>query len=159
MSTVSVFNTVGSNESFLEFDGLTKAELEVALSENNIPFKGMSFIVGETSVTLDSPQAQVPATGDWSLFLLPVEVKSGSSDEDYDDEAFSDADNDSAEYGVAVLSPVLSPATEAKIKKLMDAKDAIDEIINELKATMITDPRILALHAKAEQLKANFNRG
>ena len=151
---VSVFNTVGSNESVIEFNGTTWADLQSVLRENSISYRDMSAIIGETQVTLESPQAQTPTT-DFSLFLLPVEVKSGFEDDaSFDDDMEDDGDYSDDDDNVESQG-ILSPDTLNKIKKLEEAKSAIDSIIVDLKKQLITDPRILALHAKAAQLAAN----
>ena len=155
---VSVFNTVGSNESVIEFNGTTWADLQSVLRENSISYRDMSAIIGETQVTLESPQAQTPTT-DFSLFLLPVEVKSGFEDDvSFDDNMEDDgnfSDGDFSDDDNVKSQGILSPDTLNKIKKLEEAKSAIDSIIVDLKKQLITDPRILALHAKAAQLAAN----
>lgn len=154
---ISVFNTVGSNEKTIDFDGLTKGELEVALRQNNIPFEGMTMIVGETQVTLDSAQAQIPQSN-FELFLFPKEVKSGINDDfDLDDE---DDDNDD-EYDLPAVREeegFLSPENQGMIDKLKLVNESINSVINTLSGQKITDPRQLELAQKAREMQANFKR-
>lgn len=149
---VSVFSTVGNNEVNVNFEGSTWGELQDVLGSQNIVFKGMSAVVGESQVTLESRQAQTPAT-DFTLFLMPVDVKSGYSDEDYnnDDENYDDDNGSDALPAEAVISP----ESLLLIAKLEQANNLNNEVIATLKSRVITDPRTLSLMAQAAALRAN----
>lgn len=164
---VSVYNTVGANESVIEFTGTTKSDLCAELAANNISFRDMSMTVGETQVTLDSPNAITPTaeqlgsmnlpSDSWTLFLLPVEVKSGFDDFDNDDYEFENAEIVPYEGG-DVEESILSPENLAFIKDLEAAKASIDKIIARVRAQKITDPRTLALSRQAAILQASIGR-
>ena len=75
---VKVVNTIGSNKKVIEIlDHVnTWEQLKPILSKNQVPYNKMKAVVGESNVTLEIPNAQLPTT-DFTLFLLPVKVKSG----------------------------------------------------------------------------------
>jgi hypothetical protein len=75
---VTVYNTVGQNERALQTDARTWGELQTHMSRASIPYSNMKCVVGETQVTLESRDAQVPQS-DFTLFLLPSKVRSGVS--------------------------------------------------------------------------------
>lgn len=74
---VTVYNTVGQNRKAVSTDVPTWGELQAVLSSNNIPFSGMSVVIGETQVTLESSAAHLPEQ-DFTLFMMPQKVKSGA---------------------------------------------------------------------------------
>ena len=145
---VTVFNTTGAQETSIQFDGSTKAELAAALTVNGINFDNMSFITGETEVTLESANAQTPTT-DFTLFLVPKKVDSGNDDDDFDD----DQEFDTPE--VITAEPAISQETAGFIKQLEDSILLLQGIISKLKDQKITDPHILAMQHKAAMLMQN----
>lgn len=157
---VAVFNTIGSNEEIINITGTTWADLQQELAIKNISYKGMSAIIGETQVTLDQPGALLP-TGDFSLFLLPIEVKSGyhfdedaSFDDDNDD--FGN-DDDSAEFGVTVSEPIplLSIEDQMFIQDCRSAITTLEAVIARTEKRKITDPHILERQRQAAILMSN----
>lgn len=162
---VSVFNTVGSNESVIQFNGSTKAELCAELAAAGISFKDMSMTIGETQVTLDSAQAATPTLAflqtmnppldSWTLFLLPIEVKSGVESEFMGD--FEEEEDNDYGYNVPELSVYdVSAETQARINELEAAINTLQTVIASLKRDVITDPHILARQRQAALLIANM---
>jgi hypothetical protein len=74
---VTVYNTLGQNERSVNSDALTWGELQSHLLQAGVSFSGMKAVVGDTQVTLESRDAQIPQT-EFTLFLLPGKVRSGN---------------------------------------------------------------------------------
>ena len=78
--TVIVYSTGGSTDGHsISTSAVTWGDLKRDLALNSINFEGMKSIIGETKVTLESPEAQLPE-GDFRLFLMPRRTKSGGGD-------------------------------------------------------------------------------
>ncbi len=78
MKNVLIFVTTGSaNGSTIQISSTTWGDLQEELLERNIQIDNMKAVVGETRVTLESPQAHLPE-GDFTLYLMPKKNKSGS---------------------------------------------------------------------------------
>lgn len=153
MARVTVFNTIGSNETSFNYTGTNWSDLQIELAANNISYKGMSAIVGESQVTLESAQAMTP-TDDFTLFLLPIEVKSGVEDDaDFGDDYENDADYEAYD-APAVVQPFLSLETQTFIKQLEDAKAVLDVVLTTLRGKVITDPHIIEMQRRAAALMA-----
>lgn len=74
---VLVFSTTGQNGKEVTTDSKTWEQLKRALSSNSVTHSGMKAVVGESKVTLESPNAELP-TGNFTLFLMPKKTKSGT---------------------------------------------------------------------------------
>ena len=153
MARVTVFNTVGSNETSFDYTGSNWSDLQVELSANNVSYKGMSAIIGESQVTLESAQAMTP-TDDFTLFLLPIEVKSGVDTDANFEEDYDDIDGYEQYDAPAVAQPFLSLETQTFIKQLEDAKAVLDVVLTTLRGKVITDPHIIEMQRKAAALMA-----
>ncbi len=79
--TITVYNTLGQNESIVRTTASTWRQLQQALSEQGISYSSMKAVVGETQVTLESPDAQLPEQ-DFTLFMFPQKVRSGGWEDD-----------------------------------------------------------------------------
>jgi hypothetical protein len=114
MVKVSVYSGTGSIKQ-VEFVGAKWSELQQTLAQNGISYNSdrMIAVIGETELTLQSNDAIIPTT-DFTLFLLPQKVKSGSDDEDsYDesyDESYDDSDDDDDNEIVPAVNPSGVPA-------------------------------------------------
>lgn len=83
---VTIYSTQGSKDKQIESEATTWGELQRELEQAGVTYEGMKAIVGESEVTLESAEAQLPVgltvgdqtTNDFTLFLTPVKVKSGS---------------------------------------------------------------------------------
>lgn len=162
MSQVIVFATVGSNESTVSFDGTTWSDLQGVLSSNNITYKGMVAIIGESQVTLEQPGALTP-TGDFTLFLLPVEVKSGVDNDADFDEDFDEADYNAYELPAVVeeteeVVPFLSQENIGFMRQLDDAIDVLNMVKQSISTRTISDPHIMDMQRRAAILMANRGR-
>lgn len=74
---VTIVSTKGIKVSKLESTSQTWGELQTELATASIPYDGMKAIIGQTQVTLESSKAVLPDF-DFTLFLTPVKVKSGT---------------------------------------------------------------------------------
>lgn len=75
MSKVTIFSTGGANKS-IDVNSTTWGDLQKELSNHGVSTSGMKAVVGQTRVTLEHKDAQIPSD-DFNLFLLPVKTKSG----------------------------------------------------------------------------------
>jgi hypothetical protein len=88
MAQVTVFSTKGKKRSVVTTEANTWGELKKDLLNEGIETNNMKSIVGENQVTLESSAAVLPkgltpageVTKDFTLFLTPIKVKSGSGD-------------------------------------------------------------------------------
>lgn len=121
---VSVYSGSGSVKE-IQFEGTKWSELQTVLRNNAISYNegSMKAVVGETENTLESNDAVVPTT-DFTLFLLPQKVKSGS--EDSYDESYDDDDEDE----VAVATEAGIP-NDPKAWSKQDAVNAINQIVSK----------------------------
>jgi hypothetical protein len=144
---VKVYSTVGSNKSECLTSATVWEQLKGEMLEKGVLLNGMKAIVGGTEVTLESPNAQLPA-GNFMLFLVPDKVKSGCSD--HKEVSFGQED----EFGGEEL-------TKEDILVIVD--DAI-ESLNKVKAflngaqksTPKVDTEFLEMKANAERLAGYF---
>lgn len=79
LKTVTVFSTLGKNAQEFKSQANTWADLQKELSELKINYSGMKAVIGETRLTVEHPNATVPATN-FSLYLMPIKTKSGMAD-------------------------------------------------------------------------------
>lgn len=88
MAQVTVFSTKGKKRSVVTTEANTWGELKKDLLNEGIETNNMKAIVGENQTTLESSAAVLPkgltasgeVTKDFTLFLTPIKVKSGSGD-------------------------------------------------------------------------------
>jgi hypothetical protein len=73
---VTVFSTLGNNTHEISTNASTYGEFKKSLESRGVDYSGMKATVGETQVTLESPDAMLPE-GDFTLFLMPMKVNSG----------------------------------------------------------------------------------
>lgn len=86
MAQVTVFSTKGKKRFVVETEANTWGELKQVLTSEGVEVDNMKAIVGENQTTLESSAAVLPkglttageVTKDFTLFLTPVKVKSGS---------------------------------------------------------------------------------
>jgi len=74
---VLVYSTVGKGVVEFDTQAATWLDLKKNLREMQVKFDGMKAVIGENRHTLESDQATLP-DGDFSLFLMPIKVKSGA---------------------------------------------------------------------------------
>lgn len=147
MKSVLVYSTVGSNRKEIQSAAVSWSELKRELAQNGISAEGMKAVVGQTQVTLESPDAQLP-NEPFTLFLYPVQVKSGGffgEDDDDNDENRNDdepgADDDATdEYN-----------QDDATNDLIDARDGINRVLQFLSNpnTVLNPPVILDEETKS----------
>lgn len=76
---VSVYTGQGQNIKEIETSASTWGDLKSQLDREGVSTNGLTAVVGETEVTLESNGAQLPNMENFTLFLLPTKVKSGAS--------------------------------------------------------------------------------
>lgn len=76
---VTVFSTLGKNAQEFQSSAVNWAGLQKELSELQISHSGMKAVIGETRLTIESPNAVLPITS-FSLYLMPIKTKSGMAD-------------------------------------------------------------------------------
>lgn len=74
---VIIYNTTGKGYQNIMTAALSWKELKKSLDEARITYANMKAVIGETQLTVESDDAQLPAEA-FTLFLMPVKVKSGS---------------------------------------------------------------------------------
>lgn len=72
----------GFGEKVLDSKANTWKELQAELDSKNINYSGMKSVIGESQLTLESPDAVLPAEG-FTLFLMPIKTKSGAAELSY----------------------------------------------------------------------------
>ena len=77
MRKIKIYSTAGMS-GLIDTDARTLSVLKPLLVDLNIPYAGMSIIVGETRNELTLDDALLPE-GDFKVYLMPKEVDSGSS--------------------------------------------------------------------------------
>jgi len=80
---IKVFATSGKN-GVIETNVSTLGELKPLLKEMNINLSNAKFMVGETKNELGRDESMLPEN-DFSLYIMPVKTKSGSSSEELGD--------------------------------------------------------------------------
>jgi hypothetical protein len=79
MSTkVTVFSTGGKTGIDINTEATTWKQLKQELSKVGVSTSGMKAVVGQSKVSLEHEDAQIPQQ-DFTLFMLPVQTKSGYS--------------------------------------------------------------------------------
>lgn len=86
MAQITVFSTKGRKKSVVESVATTWGDLKKDLNAAGIETNGFKAIIGETQTTMESTKAVLPkgldirgkVTDDFTLFLTPIKVKSGS---------------------------------------------------------------------------------
>lgn len=81
MRIVTVYSTIGKNGELIETNANLWQDLKKELLKLQSPIKtdGMKVIHGETNATFEHPETVLPE-GDFTIFLMPVKVKSGAMD-------------------------------------------------------------------------------
>ncbi len=160
--TVTVYNTIGSNQIPVETNATTWGELQLDLDRRGVSYHGMKVVVGETQVSLESSAAQLPDTA-FRLFLMPQKVKSGNFGNDealvdwedgikWTDYDWGDDDNIPEDYQFKTKKDL----TVARAKK---AQSYLNKIINYLildEKKSITDPEVANLQKTADEIKKNL---
>lgn len=152
MRQVTVYSTVGQNRKTLSTNVATWGELQNELVAESINFSGMKVVIGETQLTLESPQAILPDS-DFTLFMMPQKVKSGlygfgnegdgcGCEEDDDDEDYEDDDT----------SPL--DKVRSKINEIGNLLNELYDLVDRVPES--TDPRVSELKNKADELKRNL---
>jgi hypothetical protein len=150
MSTrlVTVFSTVGNNEKTIETSATTWKELKAELANQGVNVSGMKVVIGESQLTLESPDAALP-TEEFTLFLLPEKVKSGSWMDD------NENDEGEEEY-------IGTPSIPTNVIR---DKDQALQVLSTIKADVARLEQFLTsqslapanpIQAKAEELKRKF---
>lgn len=80
---VIIYNTIGDNFKEIYSSARTWGALTEEFTSQNITWKGMKAVDGETQHSFESSEAVLPE-GEFSLFLMHDKVKSGFTDEDDD---------------------------------------------------------------------------
>lgn len=161
--TVTVYNTIGSNQILVESSATTWGELQQDLDLRGVSYHGMKVVVGETQVSLESSAAQLPTTA-FRLFLMPQKVKSGftpDSEEcmiDWEDGInwqefdWSSTDNIPEDYTFKTKKDL----TVARAKKAQSyLNKVIDYLIQDEKKTM-NDPEVVNLQKTADEIQRNM---
>jgi len=76
---VTIYTTAGVKDKVVETEATNWGGLQADLKRDNVNFNNMKAVEGNTRVTLESPQAQLPE-GDFILFLMTKKNKSGAID-------------------------------------------------------------------------------
>lgn len=148
--TVKVYSTVGSNKSQCLTNATTWEQLKGEMLEKGVLLDGMKAIVGGSEVTLESPNAQLPA-GDFMLFLVPDKVKSGCADH-------QEVSLEDSEFGQEELTK------EDVLLIIQDAQDSLARVkayltgggsLNKPSSPKV-DQELLDMKAQAERLSGYF---
>lgn len=157
---VTVYSTVGNNKNDVKTNASDWGGLKRDLSEAGISFNNMNVVVGETQVSLVSNEAQLP-NDNFTIFLLPVKVKSGYtvlSDDDYDDDDDSKDDDDDDNDDDVVDDD--NNSDDAIIADLQSIKQMCDTVITKVRSKSgpikSDDPVINALSSKANDIIRNM---
>jgi len=141
MRKVTIYSTIGNDMKEVMVSSMNWGDLQGELSRNGVNSNGMKAIIGDSQLTLESNQAELPM-GDFTLFFMPQKVKSGAWNDDEDDE------------------PRLSgyPASIENAKALVLS---IGEDLNELYEILSnlpknSNPAVAKLQDKASELKRNL---
>lgn len=76
---ITIYNTVGQNKQTIMSDANTWGQLQEQLHQRNINTSNMKTVIGETQLSLESPQGAL-LDGPFTLFMMPQKVKSGGGD-------------------------------------------------------------------------------
>lgn len=156
LKTVLVYSTVGNNRKEVSTSAESWSELKAELNRQGVNVEGMKAVVGQTQVTLESPDAQVPGEN-FTLFLYPDKVKSGNFFEDDDD----DFEDDYSEIEEAEDDYTQNDAVE----DLTEARDRLTKVISylsnpnfklETATPVILDEATKALDEEARQIAAKM---
>ena len=158
---VTVYNTLGNNQTSVQTMATTWGELQHDLSLRGVSFSGMTAVVGETQVTLESSQAQLPDSN-FRLFLMPQKVKSGS----FNDEWLIDWENgiswdsvDWTEYDSVPEEYKFKTKKDLAIARAKKAVGYLEEVIEYLcteEDKKPSDPQVENLQKTAEEIKRNM---
>jgi len=78
MRSIITYSTRGAKLETIESDATRLGALKEDMDEAGIDYSGLKLMVSETEVTLESDEAVLPE-GEFTLMMLPDEVKSGNS--------------------------------------------------------------------------------
>lgn len=144
---VTVYSTVGQKKDVVSVEGSVWSQVRSELSAAGVDVNGMQAVIGESQVSLESPQAQVPDS-DFTLFLLPQKVKSGYSPDDEDDCGCDDDEEDEDDSS-------LVGQIKGKIREIGANVNDLYSMVGQLEQSSV-DPKIQELKSKAEQLKRDL---
>jgi hypothetical protein len=160
MAKVTIYSTSSQSKRTIESHTTTWGALMSDMSAHGIPYHGMRAVVGETQHTLESAEAQLPSQGDYTIFLMPQKVKSGSDDHyliNFDGVEWSEVDwydleNVPEDYQFKTGKDL----AVARLKKVESyVQRVIEYLINERNKTP-NDVEVQKLQYMAEQIKANL---
>lgn len=158
MRKVTVYNTIGGNLTVVESSAQTWGDLQRDLDLRGVSYKGMTAVVGETQVNLESVQAQL-LESDFRLFLMPQKVKSGADEWliDWDGIEWNDADwNDADSVPEEFTFKTQKDLAIARAKKAQSyLQKVIDYLINDQKKVS-TDPEVASLARAALEIQKNL---
>lgn len=159
---VTTFNNINSARKVVESAASTWEELQRDLSTAGVAYSGMKVIIGESQLTLESSQAQLPE-GDFMLFMVPEKVKSGCDDDMIDTEdgiAFDDYDWDDDTNSVE--EHIFKSQKDLNIARAKKASYYLDKVVyyltNDARKVPV-NPELKQLSETAEQIKRNLAHG
>lgn len=172
MRKVITYSTLGENMKEVNSSATTWGELITDLNRAGIRTDGMRATEGETQVSFESAQAQLP-DGDFSLFLMPAKVKSGYSipdedlidDEDgitWNDIDWSDEDESINDYTFATPKDLALARAKKAMSLLERAFDTLGNMGNTAPSRVPAperhvDPMIQRMREQAQQIQKNID--
>ncbi len=160
---VTIYSSVGQTNKEIDFSGTTFADLKVVLDAANVQYNGMTVVEGTSQVNYESDAAIMPE-GDFQLFFLPKEVKSGIFATDEDDDGEEDEEDEDDDTSIAGR---LTKVQETLEGVTSDLEEIIEEV-TALEAKALTagtgtkEPseaeKLAALKAKALEIQKNLGR-
>jgi hypothetical protein len=142
MRKVTIYSTIGNDSKEAFVSSTTWGDLQNELAVKQISASGMKVIIGESQLTLESNQAELPL-GDFTLFFMPQKVKSGAWANEDDDDDFS-----------VPTSNTPIGLVQTKILNIGNALNELYEMVSKLPSN--GDPVVAKLQEKADQLKKNL---
>lgn len=117
MKNVTIVTTKGRNQQ-LQTNASTWGQLITELDNAGLSVDGMKAIIGQTKVTLESTEAELPQTN-FTLFLSPVKIKAGANEYDLNFDA-SEVDDLSYTELRTELKSIRTQASEFEDEDLLD---------------------------------------
>jgi len=159
---VTTFNNINSARKVVETAASTWEELQRDLSTAGVAYSGMKVLVGETQVTLESSQAQLP-DGDFMLFMVPEKVKSGCDEDLVDTEdGISFDEYDWEDEDSSVEEHTFRSVKDLNIARAKKASSYLDKVVHYLSndaRKLPENPELRHLIDTSEQIKRNLARG
>lgn len=156
---VTVYNTIGNNQKQVRSSANMWGELQTDLLSNGVSFSGMTAVIGETQVTLESNQARL-IDGDFTLFLMPQKVKSGVSSEGIDPAFGINADERdwTSEYEMPEEYTFKTHQERAKamIQKALYYLNGVKDTLCDGCQKTNDDPQVSSLQRTADEIKRNM---